>query len=241
MKTTSSLKHQIIFGVCLLLSLHCGGGGSSSANSGNTPATAQSSIKGVFSGSNSQHGTLAITINTTQVGNTPTTVSASGSLKIGSTSIPLAGTYTTNGASSLDLAGGGYSFTGQYSISHGCVKGTFAGPSGSAGAFVTLRPDLSGTITPFMGTFSGGATGAILFVVGTDNSMWGCATDSSNTTLTVRGTISGGVLTMTGEDSSGASDTTFVSASGLHSASTSSGTGKIFAPGTTYSLSSTSF
>lgn len=96
-----------------------------------------------------------------------------GTLKLqgSSTTITLTGTYDPSGATQLNLSGGSYVITGNYTS--GGFVGSFTGPSGG-GQFTAL----GGTVTVFCGAYSGTSTGYWNLVLSGTN-LSGLATNSS--------------------------------------------------------------
>jgi hypothetical protein len=104
---------------------------------GGTPGT--SSFVGMFA-SGVQSGKLTVTVNTASLARRwgghlapRATVTATGTATIGTTSYPLTGTYDT-GSNGIALAGGGYTFGGQFEAgTHGRpnLNGLWFGPGGS--------------------------------------------------------------------------------------------------------------
>jgi len=76
-------------------------------------------------------------------------ITVSGSIKIGSTTILLNGTYETT-TDSLYVTGGGYTFTGKLNSGH--ITGTYTGPNGPGG-FSASPSTSEGSVKVYCGTY----------------------------------------------------------------------------------------
>ncbi len=237
MKT--QIFRKLIAAGLLAIALACSGGGGG-ATSGTPTSSSGTTLRGVFTGTQSQNGEFVASIATQNVGNTAGSVSASATMTVpGSSATTLAGTYNGN-TGVLYVSGSGFTVTGNYLISHGSIAGTFTGPSGSTGAFTTfnMTSGPSGlTVSNYSGTLTGNTTGVVWIVVGNDNRFFGSTTSVTGQTLAFSGLITGSTFSMQGEDSVGSPDTTKINLSGnFTSLGGFTGTGRVFIDGCTITV-----
>ena len=148
------------------------------------------------------------------------TVAASGTHKLGGTSVPMTGTYDTDPSSGtyrgVTLTGGGYTVAGFFD-GVDRLEGGFSGP-GNSGIFVTTKKG-SATVA-YCGTFTGDDDGTFSFVVNNQNKVLGTAyTTSGGAPIPLDGVKSGSTITIYAPGT-----TNIVLASGTVSGSTASGT-----------------
>jgi hypothetical protein len=177
-----------------LVTLGCGG------SSNSTPPPTTTDFTGTFVANDGTNGVLnltfagtvsaALTADSTSVAATTSTVNVTGTLTLGSQTIPLTGTYdpTTH---SFTVSGGGYTLNGQITTSG--IVGTFTGPSNS-GNFTALAGS-STTVTVYCGTYTGSSVGGTWNIVQNGTTLNGVA--SGNPSVTLTGTVSGNSMSIT--------------------------------------------
>ncbi len=84
----------------------------------------------------------------TLVQNAESLITVNGSIKIGSTTIPITGTYNTT-TDSIFISGGGYTFTGK--LHNGHITGSYTGPNGPGG-FSASPSSSEGSVKVYCGT-----------------------------------------------------------------------------------------
>jgi hypothetical protein len=194
-------------------------GGSNGGGGGNT-----SSFAGVITNDDgSGSGAIAFTIATANpappsvTGPSLVAVNATGSIKFtGQAQVTLSGSYET-GTKTLALTGGGYTVGGVFDDVDR-LEGTFTGPGGKAGTFVSTK---STNATSFCGTYTatdGSDTGTFSFVISGSN-VRGEARSVDGTVIPLDGIISGTTITIYVPGS-----TTAVLATGTRSGNGVSGT-----------------
>jgi hypothetical protein len=168
-----------------------------SASTGNSATAAKTTYAGTIAAVGGGSGTLTVNIPTssstasapvttaTMTGKvlaerTQATVTATGTLVIGSTTTSLTGTYDTV-TKAVSLGGGGYNFSGN--VSSGSFDGSYTGPSGASGSFATLNTTQT-LVTAYCGTFR--------------QTKGGTNTGTFNLQVSLKGTISGSYSGMDG-------------------------------------------
>jgi hypothetical protein len=176
-----------------LLLVGCGGSSSSDATPTPTPAPSTSTdFTGTLVAANGTSANLSLHFASTVSAaltagraSSAATVSVTGTLQLGATTINLTGTYdsTTHG---FVVNGGGYTLTGQ--ITAGGIVGVVTTPTGGGGSFTALA-GTSSTVTVYCGTYSGASSGTWNIVQNGAAVNGAASGGSSGTSLT--GSISG--------------------------------------------------
>lgn len=204
----------------------CGGGssGSSPTTPTPTPTPATTVFQGTLAGTNSQSGTLTVTVQAQVARLLPPllrlpfiatlhaqggSVTATGSFRAGGGTTSLTGTYDTS-SGALRLSGGGYTFTG--SGSAGVIAGTYTGPSGAEGTF-SSRSTAGGTVTVYCGNAFGAppdtnvVTGVFNFAVseatGAASGAFTISADDPDTIGTLTGQVTGAAVSLTARATAG--------------------------------------
>lgn len=199
-------------------------------DSGNGGAGSLTNFSGIFSGADGTTSgsiTFAIAAAASSAA-TPTApalvqVTVTGTLTpSGAAAVALTGTFeTTTGA--LTLTGGGYTITGVFD-GVDQLEGTYTGPAGATGGFVTTETTTATPATTYCGTYtqddlSDAGTFSVVIHGTTVVGRWASTVDGSVGALA--GTISGNAITIAVFNTSGGQDNTAV---GTRSGTTISGT-----------------
>jgi len=179
-----------------------GGGGTTSTFTG-----VVSSIDGSVS------GTILVTVQTASPAPPAPTgpalrdpVNATGTLTLGGPAISLTGTYDADLFENLDLTGGGYDFDGFYDGANR-LEGTWAGPNGTSGNFVTT---VAANAVAYCGTYGAddqSDSGTFSFVVAGGVLLGEAASDQGNGITALDGTVSGNTITIINPGGGGANGT----------------------------------
>jgi hypothetical protein len=159
---------------------------------------ASGSYVGMIAGG-SESGVLTLNVSSSAAPKSTGTlaiINISGTLKIGSNTTTLTGTYNTTN-DSLYVTGGGYSFAGTYS--NGALLGTYTGPNGSGG-FSTQSSSGSDPVRVYLGSSVSqvqGHTNSTLNLVVKGNNLLGLAVNPDGERTPLSGTISGLNITVT--------------------------------------------
>jgi hypothetical protein len=195
-------------GVALALLSGCGGGSGSGGASGST-----STFEATVAGARRQSGKLSVTIDArvgSSVAFVPSVVAAdavtaSGTLTLvrGGGTASLAGTYSPSGRT-LELSGGGFTFTG--TVGADGLNGTYTGAGGGGGTF-TGADASAGAARVFCGSYSGtrfgtgssdGPMGGVFnMVISSNGSITGIALDDLGVASHIAGTLSGDSISIT--------------------------------------------
>lgn len=186
-------------GAALLFLPACSDDGGSGNGGGGGSADTISTFVGILSSDDAaESGAISIVISTpnpappTPTGISYAIVGAQGTLTLlGGASVDLTGSYD-DGAKSVNLTGGGYSFAGGYDGSNR-LEGTYTGPA-SQGTFVSAKSD--GSVTAYCGSYSGDDQGLWNFVIDGQKVLGQAVSSLSGTNLPLDGSISGGTISI---------------------------------------------
>ncbi len=185
-------------GPALVLLSACSDGGSGD-NGGGSGADTITTFVGILSSDDAaESGAISIVISSPNpappvpTGISYAIVAAQGTMTVlGGSSVDLTGSYD-DGAKSVSLSGGGYSFTGGFDGANR-LEGTYTGPA-SQGTFVSAKSD--GSVTAYCGSYGGDDQGLWNFVVDGQKVLGQAVSSLSGTNLPLDGSISSGNISI---------------------------------------------
>lgn len=217
MDRTGSLRFTLAVGALALVAA-CGGSGTSKT----TPST-PSATNRAFTGALSTGDVLVVDVGTppgalTVAATTDATVTITGTIALAAGGVIDLGGYYLPSTGAVEISGGPYVLVGTFA--NGALTGTFTVSGTPAGAFFAAD-STTATVTTYCGTFAGGEQGTFVLLVSGGTSF---ATISAPSVPTLRGTASGGHVTLSNPDATMEGTFTTTTASGTFTHGSATGT-----------------
>lgn len=185
---------------CLLLCVlvaSCGGDDSSSDGNPETQSFTGivSSDDGLSSGELLLEVADAASLHAAPTSPRLVTLNVTGTLVLnGGAPVTLSGTFDTE-TGELSVTGGGYAFAGVFDGVHG-LEGTWTGPGGSGGTFVTTDLDAAAAYCGSYETGEGDDSGTFSFVIGGTILRGAAVSSEDESLLPLDGTVAGNAITI---------------------------------------------